>query len=426
MNQPPPAITAPTLRDVLNGRGQGVQRHPGNVKYRTLVFVNKGLYAKCPRNDKMKISKGIVGAIRELGGRFLELDERTGIYRDIGDKKATEKTSQALREGQTKIRKQMYKDEEMAGGAPAHDTSLLTAAGGLQREISAEGYFGYSVQVLESLYSQEAGAAGDAAAPSTAAAAAASMQPPPLPEPTLPASGPAAIHLPAGFGQTGTNPNSSVLAALDQFPGAQMAPPPLPAPNAEGAPSIGRFTAELGRPSLGRLTNMTGMSMGSLFSSMRSIGDLLESGGADAEGNAAGEERHSDIKSVLTSEIAQLIRLSEPQLMEVDDMAVDDAGGKDHEDREITLMDAEGGGDRVSELRFTDVGGGNNKPGEPGPRLTDSTEATNNSDLMRDTIMSINTEDMSTATEGEKKVADMASAELLLRLSNDKKKEQGV
>ena len=32
---------APTLRDVLNGRGQGVQRHPGNVKYRTLVFVNK-------------------------------------------------------------------------------------------------------------------------------------------------------------------------------------------------------------------------------------------------------------------------------------------------------------------------------------------------------------------------------------------------
>ena len=34
-------ITSPTLRDVLNGRGQGVQRHPGNVKYRTLVYVNK-------------------------------------------------------------------------------------------------------------------------------------------------------------------------------------------------------------------------------------------------------------------------------------------------------------------------------------------------------------------------------------------------
>ena len=34
-------IMAPTKKDVLQGRGQGVQRHPGNVKYRTLVFVNK-------------------------------------------------------------------------------------------------------------------------------------------------------------------------------------------------------------------------------------------------------------------------------------------------------------------------------------------------------------------------------------------------
>ena len=34
-------IMSATIRDVLNGRGQGVQRHPGNVKYRTLVFVNK-------------------------------------------------------------------------------------------------------------------------------------------------------------------------------------------------------------------------------------------------------------------------------------------------------------------------------------------------------------------------------------------------
>ena len=30
-----------TAYDVLNGRGQGVQRHPGNINYRTLVFVNK-------------------------------------------------------------------------------------------------------------------------------------------------------------------------------------------------------------------------------------------------------------------------------------------------------------------------------------------------------------------------------------------------
>lgn len=28
-------------RDILNGRGNGVQQHPGNVKYQTLVLVNK-------------------------------------------------------------------------------------------------------------------------------------------------------------------------------------------------------------------------------------------------------------------------------------------------------------------------------------------------------------------------------------------------
>ena len=98
-----------------------------------------------------------MAAVRELGGRFLELDERTNIYRDIGDKKATEKTSQALREGQTKIRKQLYKDEEKAGSS-GFDTSLMGGSGvpmPSQREISAEGYFGYSVQVLESLYNSE-------------------------------------------------------------------------------------------------------------------------------------------------------------------------------------------------------------------------------------------------------------------------------
>jgi hypothetical protein len=42
-----------TIRDVLNGRGQGVQRHPGNVKYRTLVFVNK--VRELENNDVLRI-----------------------------------------------------------------------------------------------------------------------------------------------------------------------------------------------------------------------------------------------------------------------------------------------------------------------------------------------------------------------------------
>jgi hypothetical protein len=84
--------------------------------------------------------------VRNVGGRFLDLDERTGIYEDIGDKKATEKTSQALREGQTKIRKKIYTDEVATAAAAASPPANI------QQVISLEGYFGFSVQVLESLY----------------------------------------------------------------------------------------------------------------------------------------------------------------------------------------------------------------------------------------------------------------------------------
>lgn len=39
------------------------------------------------------IQQSIVAAIRKLGGRFLELDERAELYFDLGDKKAIEKVS---------------------------------------------------------------------------------------------------------------------------------------------------------------------------------------------------------------------------------------------------------------------------------------------------------------------------------------------
>ena len=140
-----PEITSPTDLDVINGRGQGIQRHPGNMKYRTLVYLNKGLYAKCPRPDKSKISKGIVAAIRQVGGRFLEFDEAPGVYNDIGDRKAYEKTSQALREGQSKTRKQI--DEE---NDPNSRVARLLQ--NQQRVLSSEGYFGYELQLLLSLH----------------------------------------------------------------------------------------------------------------------------------------------------------------------------------------------------------------------------------------------------------------------------------
>ena len=60
----------------------------------------------------MAISRSIVEAVRSLDppGRFLDKNPLTGLWSDIGHKKAIEKTSQALRDGAATLRKQLSAD----------------------------------------------------------------------------------------------------------------------------------------------------------------------------------------------------------------------------------------------------------------------------------------------------------------------------
>jgi len=113
------SITLVKDSDIICGRGSLALKHPGNKSYRHIVCLNKQLYATAAKPDKLRISESIVAAIREIDGRFLEredgkrstsLNEKDDhgnpvTWRDIGDKKSTEKTSQALREGQPKLLK---------------------------------------------------------------------------------------------------------------------------------------------------------------------------------------------------------------------------------------------------------------------------------------------------------------------------------
>jgi hypothetical protein len=128
--------------DVLCGRGGAALRHAGNQTYRKLVSLNKGLYITCLKTEKLKISRSIVAAIREKKGRFLEKDGKSGTWYDIGDKKAVEKTSQALREGQPKLRQQIV---EMGGGT-AGATSLIEAQFGPQAAAAVAGAGLYTQQ----------------------------------------------------------------------------------------------------------------------------------------------------------------------------------------------------------------------------------------------------------------------------------------
>eukprot|EP00956_Cyclotella_meneghiniana_P019594 scaffold33742_cov115-Cyclotella_meneghiniana.AAC.1 len=92
------AIFDITCKDVIMGRGSRSKNHCGNVTYRKLVDLNKELYATASKFDKLKICKAIVAASRHFGWRFLQT-EASGESFDTGDKRAWEKTSQALREG---------------------------------------------------------------------------------------------------------------------------------------------------------------------------------------------------------------------------------------------------------------------------------------------------------------------------------------
>ncbi len=85
-------------------------------------------------------SQGIAAAVRNKGGRFLAYDAHNQIFcADIGDKKATEKTSQALRDVKRKI-------------VPV---GILTPQVNKAKQLSKDLYSSYSEQVLQSLHHQD-------------------------------------------------------------------------------------------------------------------------------------------------------------------------------------------------------------------------------------------------------------------------------
>ena len=71
-------------------------------------------YVNSKRLDKPMVALEIVRTWRSQDppGRFLKLNEKTNLWNDVGDRKAREKISQALREKAPQIRKQQ-EDERL-------------------------------------------------------------------------------------------------------------------------------------------------------------------------------------------------------------------------------------------------------------------------------------------------------------------------
>jgi hypothetical protein len=74
-------------------------------------------YIHSKRLDKPLVALEIIREWRSQDppGRFLRADDKTGQWNDVGDKKAREKTSQALREKAPTIRKE-EEDHNKASG----------------------------------------------------------------------------------------------------------------------------------------------------------------------------------------------------------------------------------------------------------------------------------------------------------------------
>jgi len=83
--------------DVLLGRGGFTNHFPGNLIFRKLIVQYQVPYFRASKTDKPRIANEVVQKIRNTNGRFLK-KIASGEWRDVGDSRAREKVSQALRE----------------------------------------------------------------------------------------------------------------------------------------------------------------------------------------------------------------------------------------------------------------------------------------------------------------------------------------
>lgn len=141
---PVPASTEGTTvfndQDVLSGRGGGTNVHPGNRNFRDLINLHRRAYLKARKNDKPAISRAIVRSIRENNGKFLKKDEKTGLWFEIGDDAAREKTSQALRQRAPEMRKLLFdtEREEARQAAEEHMRNQQRFMMGMPPEMMAQ------------------------------------------------------------------------------------------------------------------------------------------------------------------------------------------------------------------------------------------------------------------------------------------------
>lgn len=108
-------VVIPTDSDILGGRGNGVNNHPGNSYFRSLVKENKVNYANTiGMFEKRKVVRQVIQKAQLKGGRFLKIDPESKTWKCISMQEAEKKTAQALREGGLTMREKFNKMNSIA------------------------------------------------------------------------------------------------------------------------------------------------------------------------------------------------------------------------------------------------------------------------------------------------------------------------
>jgi hypothetical protein len=104
----------PANKDVLLGRGGRSNHHPGNIDYRNEVGNLRDWYRSSEKNAKTDLSQLLVDWVHnEQKGRFLKMEESTGLWYIVTNIVARRKASQALREHMTKAEREAKKKDQL-------------------------------------------------------------------------------------------------------------------------------------------------------------------------------------------------------------------------------------------------------------------------------------------------------------------------
>lgn len=128
----------PNDQDILSGRGAGVNLHPGNVYFRSLIKEYKEIYLTvADASQKRHIIKEIVRKAKSNGGRFLKLDSESNLWVIVPSKEVEKKTGQAIREGGPTLREKIKQSSARTHVLPSEQNKPYQNEGGSGNQFLA-------------------------------------------------------------------------------------------------------------------------------------------------------------------------------------------------------------------------------------------------------------------------------------------------